>query len=185
MDPTVMPSQRSTFRTLGLSDLHLAVIPGHTRRVLAILRHQDIGELINARDVNGATPLMAAVLTGRLGIARLLLQHGAAARIKDRKGRTALDYSKSRLFKKKLDVYRRAGFPPLTPKQHRQRTIIARILRFPAALESWFVSLFPVPRFPFFFLLKEHSAANAKLLLVVEQADTHTPDWCSTKTTEI
>lgn len=94
---------------------------------------------------------MTAVLTGRLGIARLLLQNGAAARIKDRKGRAALTYAKSSYFRKKLLIYRRAGFPPLTPKQHRQRAVIARILRSPAALESWFVPLSPIPCFLFMF----------------------------------
>jgi hypothetical protein len=147
MNAAMTPSQDGTLRALRMSDLHLAVIAGQTRRVLALLKHQNSGELIDARDVDGATPLMTAVLTGRLGIARLLLRNGASARIKDRKGCAALDYAKSSLFKTKLQVYSRVGFPLLTPKQRRQRAIIAKILRFPTALESWFVFVSPVPCF--------------------------------------
>ncbi|KAK4152655.1 Serine/threonine-protein phosphatase 6 regulatory ankyrin repeat subunit C [Chaetomidium leptoderma] len=121
----------------GLSDLHVATISGQTRRVLDLISVDNNKELINAQDTDGTTPLMTAVLTGRLAIARLLLQNGASARIKDRRGKTALDYSRSSAFKKKLQIYRRLRVPPVSDKQRRNRVLAAKTLRYPAALESW------------------------------------------------
>ncbi|KAK3301637.1 uncharacterized protein B0T15DRAFT_405018 [Chaetomium strumarium] len=124
-------------RTLGLTDLHVAVIRGNVRRVLDILRSEDKRELIEARDLNGATPLMTAVLTGQLKIARLLLRNGASTRATDRKGRTALNYARTAWFEGDMAVYRRLGLPPLSPeKRGRRRRKIAEILRYPAALAS-------------------------------------------------
>jgi ankyrin repeat protein len=56
----------------GLSELHIAVISSQTRRVRKILR-ENKGDIIDAGDLDGTTPLMTAVLTGRRTIARLLL----------------------------------------------------------------------------------------------------------------
>ncbi|KAK4033158.1 Serine/threonine-protein phosphatase 6 regulatory ankyrin repeat subunit C [Parachaetomium inaequale] len=120
----------------GLSDLHTAVISGQARRVLNILR-ENKEEIMDVGDIDGTTPLMTAVLTGRWTIARLLLQNGASARTRDHRGRKALVYSRASLFRNKLRLYRRLGLLPMVShKQHRNRGLIAKVLRYPAALES-------------------------------------------------
>lgn len=124
----------------GLTELHVAAIHGQTRRVRKFLSGQKDKDVIDARDWEGTTPLMAAALTGRLAIARLLLRNGASSEAKDRRGRKALAYSRASLMKKKLAIYERLGLPPVTAKQIRKRKLIAVILRYPAALESWYVS---------------------------------------------
>jgi hypothetical protein len=106
-------------------------------------------DVMNARDADGATPLMAAVLTGRLAIARLLLRNGASSGARDRRGRKALEYSRASSMKKRLRTYERLGLPPVTNKQIHKRKAIAKILRYPAALASWSV---PDSLLPFIFL---------------------------------
>jgi ankyrin repeat protein len=100
----------------GLSDLHIAVISGQASRVLkSFIGHKK--ELLNVGDVDGTTPLMAAVLTGRQTIARLLLRNGASVHLQDRRGYQAVEYSRFSLFKAKLDTYKRLGFPEVGPGQ--------------------------------------------------------------------
>jgi hypothetical protein len=130
----------NTAVALGLTELHIAVILGRARRVLDILTNSNKHKLIDASDRDGTTPLMTAVLTGRLSIARLLLRSGASHRVRDCRGHTALVYSRASLFKRKLQKYRSMGMPPVSKKQRRRRIRIAKILRHPAALESWYVS---------------------------------------------
>jgi ankyrin repeat protein len=48
---------------------------------------------INATDADGKTPLMAASERGHVEKVRFLLSHGAKADVRDKKGRTALDYA--------------------------------------------------------------------------------------------
>lgn len=130
---------RNNLERLGLSELHLAVIAGKNRNVASILAKEDAKELLDARDWEGTTPLMAAVLTGRLAIARLLLQNGASHRAKDCKGRRARDYARPSSFKGKLHVYKRLGLPPISHRQRQKRAQISKILRHSSALKSWFV----------------------------------------------
>lgn len=141
-----MSSSREAARhAYGLSNLHIAVISGRTHDVVDILKSEDGEPAINSRDRDGSTPLMTAVLTGRLSIARILLRNGASAEAKDRRGNTALNYASASLFKRKLRTYRRLGFPPIPDRRREKRALIAKILRFPAALASRFV-LMAVPR---------------------------------------
>ena len=49
---------------------------------------------INAADSNGRTPLMYAARYCRPTAVRLLLEHGANAKAKDKSGKTALDLAK-------------------------------------------------------------------------------------------
>jgi hypothetical protein len=110
--------------------------------------------LIDAGDADGTTPLMTAVLTGRQTIAQILLRNGASTHVRDRRGHLAVDYSKSSLFQPKLDTYRHLGLPEVGPEQQGKRVTISQLLRYPVALESWFVSYslhhallpFPTPR---------------------------------------
>ncbi|KAK3296323.1 uncharacterized protein B0H64DRAFT_374423 [Chaetomium fimeti] len=95
----------------GLSDLHIAVISGQADRVLKILTQRNKNALVNSGDADGATPLMTAVLTGRLTIAHLLLRNGGSPRVRDRRGYQASDYSKASFFKTKFDIYKRLGLP--------------------------------------------------------------------------
>lgn len=128
----------------GLTDLHVAVILGEASRVHRILIDHNNKGLLDVGDVDGATPLMTAVLTGRLTIARLLLQNGASPHVRDRRGHQAVSYSKVGLFKTKLGTYKRLGFPEIGPEQRGKRVAVAKILRYPAVLESWFVPPQPI-----------------------------------------
>ena len=133
----------------GLSDLHIAVISGQASQVSKILMSHNKKELIDVGDADGTTPLMATVLMGHLSVARLLLQGGASACARDRRGYQAIDYSKMSMFKAKIDMYGRLGFPEVDPERDK-RAAISKILRYPVALESWFVPPVPTPRpFPF------------------------------------
>jgi hypothetical protein len=125
-----------------LDKLHLAVIHGRIRRVRKLLAGDNTKHIIDSRDADGATPLMAAVLTGRHAIARLLLRNGASSEARDRRGRKALDYSRASLMRKKLLIYERLGRPSVSEEQIRKRQRIAKILRYPAALASWSVSAY-------------------------------------------
>lgn len=120
----------------GLTDLHIAVILNQTSRVFKIIMDHNNKGLLDVGDADGATPLMTAVLTGRLTIARLLLQNGASSHVRDRRGHQAVDYSRPSLFKAKLDTYRRLGLPEVGPEQRSKQVAISKILRYPAALES-------------------------------------------------
>ena len=55
----------------------------------------EAGVDVNAPDQQGITPLMAAAKNGDADLIRDLLAHGAIAKAKDKKGRTALDYARS------------------------------------------------------------------------------------------
>ncbi|GAB1320857.1 Serine/threonine-protein phosphatase 6 regulatory ankyrin repeat subunit C [Madurella fahalii] len=123
-------------RALRLSDLHIAVLGGETRNVREILRSDDGKKTINSRDAYGSTPLMIAVLTGRLTIARLLLRNGASTALKDYRGHTALKYGRASFFTRKLDAYRRLGLRAVSKTQEKRRARIATILRHPAACAS-------------------------------------------------
>ena len=46
---------------------------------------------VNAADVNGATPMFAAVMANRSAIVDLLIENGADVNAKTKDGRTALD----------------------------------------------------------------------------------------------
>ncbi|KAK4106961.1 hypothetical protein N658DRAFT_413855 [Parathielavia hyrcaniae] len=125
------PARESALKALRLSTLHIAVSLGRKRRVVEILTDDVKKELMDARDADGSTPLMAAVLTGRLSIARLFLRNGASDRARDLRGCTALAYSQARLSDKKLRRYQSAGLPRVSQRQQRKRKKIAKILRYP------------------------------------------------------
>ncbi|MEW6349022.1 MAG: ankyrin repeat domain-containing protein [Thermodesulfobacteriota bacterium] len=67
--------------------LHLAAGLGDLKAVHRLIRE---GADVNAKEGNGATPLMRAAATGNLEIVRLLLDTGADPNAKDEGGRTAL-----------------------------------------------------------------------------------------------
>jgi len=81
----------------GDTPLHRASNHGYHNVVRLLLSH---GANINARTMDGSTPLHAAscyprfedveMREGRLAVARLLLEHGVDVGAKDSKGRTAL-----------------------------------------------------------------------------------------------
>jgi len=122
----------------GLSPLHIATIRGETRRVRRMLKHDVWKQRVNGGDEGGTKPLMTAVVTGRRQIAQLLLQNGASTKAVDRRGFTALDYSRPTLCEQKLELYRKLGFPNVSLKQVKQRRHIVQLLRCGAALESWY-----------------------------------------------
>ncbi|KAL2020843.1 hypothetical protein VTK56DRAFT_7936 [Thermocarpiscus australiensis] len=133
------PSRAEEIQALGLSELHIEVISGQKRRVRTILKSvdsEDRRKLIEIRDADSTTPLMAAALTGRLSIAKFLLRKGASSKAKDYRGRRALQYASARRFANKLDAYQRLGLTTVSQEQRRKRLEIAKILRYPAALRS-------------------------------------------------
>ncbi|KXX74650.1 Serine/threonine-protein phosphatase 6 regulatory ankyrin repeat subunit C [Madurella mycetomatis] len=123
-------------QALRLSNLHVAVIRGATHEVLSILKSKAGRKTINSRDVYGSTPLMMAVLTGRLKIAKLLLRTGASTKARDYRGRSALKYGRASLFKRKLATYRQFGLRAVSKSQEIRRARITKILRHPAACAS-------------------------------------------------
>jgi len=52
------------------------------------------GANVNAQATNGTTALMLAATNAKADVVELLLQHGADKKLKDSKGKTALDYAK-------------------------------------------------------------------------------------------
>lgn len=133
----MVSARGGTLPAHGQSELHLAVITGRAHEVTKLLKRPDRKRIIDAQDDDGTTPLMAAVLTGRLRIVKLILKAGASMRIRDRRGLNPRHYNRPSLFARKLELYRRLGMPPATSKQKKERLGILKLLRFPAALESW------------------------------------------------
>ncbi|KAL2195461.1 hypothetical protein P885DRAFT_40533 [Corynascus similis CBS 632.67] len=121
----------------GLSNLHMAVILGQECRVLSVLREYKGKEAIDAGDVDGTTPLMAAVLVGNVSIFCLLLQAGASPNARDDQGREALAYARVAWFREKLNLFHRLGVPIDPGEQRRGQYRISVILRHPVAVESW------------------------------------------------
>lgn len=124
----------------GLSDLHAAIIHGQLGRVREIISDKThLEETIETPDLDGTTPLMTAVLAGRLEITRFLIQNGASVLVRDLRGRDALAHTKTGPFWEKLRTYKRLGLPSMTRSQHTERQVIAKILQHSMALESWLV----------------------------------------------
>ncbi|KAK0716446.1 hypothetical protein B0T21DRAFT_425627 [Apiosordaria backusii] len=126
---------------LRLSELHVAIISGDLRFARKVIKSASMSpggktRILEARDRDGTTPLMTAILCGRLEIAKLLLRQGASRKGRDYQGRTTSKYSRASLFDSKLRTYRRLGFPSMSGNQERERRRIANILRYPAALRS-------------------------------------------------
>lgn len=109
------------------------------RRVVSLLTSEDKQRFIEARDADGATPLMTAVLMGRLAIVKVLLQNHASTRAKDDRGRKAREYTKTRLFESKLAAYHRLGFHSESKQQRCGRLAIGKLLRHPTSLGSVYV----------------------------------------------
>lgn len=59
----------------------------------AVRVHIKLMSSLNSHDENGMTPLMLAAKNGHIGICRLLLDKGAALRVVDKEGRSAIDYA--------------------------------------------------------------------------------------------
>ncbi|KAK4200499.1 hypothetical protein QBC40DRAFT_173783 [Triangularia verruculosa] len=122
----------------GLSELHVAAITGDFRRAREILKSLPVSQegkkkILEARDREGSTALMTAVLCGRLRIAKLLLRYGASRKTRDFQSRVASEYSRSSLFNVKLKIYQKLGLGSISGSQQRK---ISVILRNPAALRS-------------------------------------------------
>ncbi|XP_077288685.1 uncharacterized protein LOC143913048 [Arctopsyche grandis] len=74
----------------GHSLLHLAAVHFRYRAVEDFVKNVN-GTDVNARDVDGKTPLHLAAECGRVAIVGLLVRHGAETEAKDRNGNTPLD----------------------------------------------------------------------------------------------
>jgi glutathione S-transferase len=72
------------------SALHYAAFSGHT----ALVRHLlDRGADINARSPNGSTPLMMAIYDGKPEVAKLFIDQGADARLRNDWGDGAMEWA--------------------------------------------------------------------------------------------
>ncbi|KAK4639802.1 hypothetical protein QC761_711580 [Podospora bellae-mahoneyi] len=134
-------SIKLTREALMLSELHIATLNGDLQHVRELLKSTSTSpggtrKVIEARDRHGTTPLMAAVLYGRLAIAKLLLRYGASRKAQDLQGRVTWEYSRASLFDRKPKMYQHLGFPPISRSLQRERRRIAIILKYPAALRS-------------------------------------------------
>ncbi|KAL2263925.1 hypothetical protein VTK26DRAFT_4306 [Humicola hyalothermophila] len=123
-------------KALGLSNIHIAILMNRPRWVVSLLAAGDQKEIIKVRDAEGATPLMLAVLMGRLAIVNILLRNKASTRAKDNRGYRAIDYTRTSLFQKRLSAYHRLGLGSESKKQRSGRLTISKMLRYPASLRS-------------------------------------------------
>ena len=135
MDHNELEQRRRCF---GLNDLHIAILSNDMATFRRILKCNN-KEALQSRDQDGSTALMIAVLCGRLKFVCFLLRQHASTRARDRQGRKALDYSRmSPFIEKKLRIYKALGFH-ISGVTFREKRRISEILRYPAALWSWYV----------------------------------------------
>ena len=88
------------------SSLQSAAGLGDARRAAVLL---DQGVAVDARDQDGRTPLMLAVVQGRLEVVRLLLARGADPNAADNDGRTPLQQARDRNLRDIAALLERAG----------------------------------------------------------------------------
>jgi Ankyrin repeats (many copies) len=86
--------------------LQSAAASGDTAQTTALL---DQGAALDVRDEHGRTPLMLAVMQGRLDVVRLLLNRGADPNIADSAGRTPLQQAKQENLREVAVLLERAG----------------------------------------------------------------------------
>jgi Ankyrin repeats (many copies) len=86
--------------------LHSAAASGDTVQTTALLNQ---GAALDTRDEHGRTPLMLAVMQGRLDVVRLLLNRGADPNIADSAGRTPLQQAKQDNLREVAALLQRAG----------------------------------------------------------------------------
>lgn len=86
--------------------LQSAAASGDTVQTTALLNQ---GAALNVRDEHGRTPLMLAVMQGRLDVVRLLLKRGADPNIADSAGRTPLQQAKQDNLREVAVLLQRAG----------------------------------------------------------------------------
>jgi hypothetical protein len=86
--------------------LQSAAASGDTVQTTALLNQ---GAALDARDEHGRTPLMLAVMQGRLDVVRLLLDRGADPNIADSAGRTPLQQAKQDNLREVAALLQRAG----------------------------------------------------------------------------
>lgn len=75
----------------GVSLLHAAAQNGAAEAMRWLLER---GAAVNARDEDGATPLMHAALSGSVAAVKILLEYKADARLRDAAGNRAQDYAR-------------------------------------------------------------------------------------------
>jgi Ankyrin repeats (many copies) len=86
--------------------LQSAAASGDTLQTTALL---DQGAALDARDEQGRTPLMLAVMQSRLDVVRLLLNRGADPNIADNAGRTPLQQAKRQNLREVAVLLKQAG----------------------------------------------------------------------------
>ena len=86
--------------------LQSAAASGDTAQTTALLNQ---GAALDTRDDHGRTPLMLAVMQGRLDVVRLLLNRGADPNIADGAGRTPLQQAKQQNLREIAALLERAG----------------------------------------------------------------------------
>jgi hypothetical protein len=101
-------SSRSAPQSAALQSaaLQSAAASGDTVQTTALLNR---GAALDARDDHGRTPLMLAVMQGRLDVVRLLLNRGADPTIADGTGRTPLQQAKQQNLREIAALLERAG----------------------------------------------------------------------------
>jgi hypothetical protein len=88
------------------AELRSAAASGDTVQTTALLNQ---GAALDTRDDHGRTPLMLAVMQGRLDVVRLLLDRGADPSIADGAGRTPLQQAKLQNLREIAALLERAG----------------------------------------------------------------------------
>lgn len=89
--------------------LHIAVRNNHKDSVIKLISHCN-NEVVNAPAFRSdLTPLHLAALHGYYAIAEILLDNGADRTIKNRQGKTALDFATDRNYLKVVSLLKREG----------------------------------------------------------------------------
>lgn len=83
-------------------EIHKAAEKGDVAKVEKILKANPC--LLDSLDKDGYTPLHKAVLKNKIKVVELLLAKGADVSIKDKKGKTALDYATKNKNKRLIEL---------------------------------------------------------------------------------
>jgi ankyrin repeat protein len=88
----------------GTTFMHKASLSGDVENVRYLLNR---GAEVNARDINGGTPIISAVVGCHLDVATLLIEHGADPKMRDKTIGTAIELARRTKQKKILKILKR------------------------------------------------------------------------------
>lgn len=94
---------RALSQIYGRNGLHYAAVRNDILQLKRLFLSDRTDE-IDQKDRSGSTPLMLAVKNGKVGAATILMEEGANPHIRDREGKTAVDYAKAMNHQEMVDI---------------------------------------------------------------------------------